>query len=219
MTRRVERERWGGAGIEVQCRAGVVCPSAGVTAVAATLRDTSGMASTTLVPVSEYLSTVYEPDCDYVDGELEERNLGERSHSSLQFILAAIFNANRKAWNVIAVPEVRVQVAPERFRVPDVTVMRRSDPAAEIVQTAPLVCIEVLSPEDRIGRMQERFADYFRMGVEHVWMFDPATRNAWTALADGSLQHVGEALAVPGTAICVKLADVWAELDDMLRQE
>jgi hypothetical protein len=34
------------------------------------------MAAATLVSVEEYLSTSYDPDCDYVDGELEDRNVG-----------------------------------------------------------------------------------------------------------------------------------------------
>src|ERR1017187_5272419 len=37
-----------------------------------------GMAAATLVFVEEYLSTSYDPDCDYVDGELEGRNVGEK---------------------------------------------------------------------------------------------------------------------------------------------
>jgi hypothetical protein len=37
------------------------------------------MAAATPLPisVSEYLHTSYRPDCDYVDGVVEERNLGE----------------------------------------------------------------------------------------------------------------------------------------------
>jgi len=42
------------------------------------------MATGTLVSVEEYLNTSYSPDCDYVDGEVLERNLGEREHSELQ---------------------------------------------------------------------------------------------------------------------------------------
>ena len=33
------------------------------------------------VSVEEYLSTVYEHDCEYVDGVIEERDLGEFEHS------------------------------------------------------------------------------------------------------------------------------------------
>lgn len=50
----------------------------------------------TLIPVSEYLATTYRPDCDYVDGELVERNLGEREHAALQGILNAIFHSKRR---------------------------------------------------------------------------------------------------------------------------
>jgi hypothetical protein len=34
------------------------------------------MATGALVSVDEYLSTSYDPDCDYVDGVVEERNVG-----------------------------------------------------------------------------------------------------------------------------------------------
>ena len=173
------------------------------------------MATATLIPVSEYLTSVYRPDCDYVDGELQERNVGERPHSSLQLILAAIFHANRRAWHVVSFPELRVHVSKERYRIPDVCVLRDTDPADNVVQAAPLICIEILSPDDRINRMQERTADYARMGVENIWLFDPLTRRAWVETADGSLARVEHEFTVSGTPIRIVLADVFAELDDM----
>jgi Uma2 family endonuclease len=176
------------------------------------------MASTTLIPVSEYLNTTYEPDCDYVEGELQERNVGERPHSGIQSILVAVFNANRRGWDVVAFTELRIQTGGRRYRVPDVAVLRRSDPIDPVVRTAPLICIEVLSPEDRIHRMQEKIDDYIRMGVEHVWLIDPISRHAWVATADGSHTRVAEAFAVAGTPIRISLAEVFAELDDMLTQ-
>ena len=177
------------------------------------------MASTTLVPVSEYLSTAYEPDCDYVEGELQERNVGERPHSGIQSILVSIFNANRRGWDVVAFTELRIQTGGRRYRVPDVAVLRRSDPVDPIVRTAPLICIEVLSPEDRIHRMQEKIDDFIRMGVEHVWLSDPISRHAWVATADGSHTRVMEAFTVAGTPIRIPLGEVFAELDDMLTQQ
>ena len=39
------------------------------------------MSTVTLVPLSEYLETSYRPDCDYLEGELLERNVGEWDHS------------------------------------------------------------------------------------------------------------------------------------------
>jgi Uma2 family endonuclease len=180
--------------------------------------DTTSMAASTLIPVSEYLSQTYRPDCDYIEGELQERNLGELGHSAVQGILWGIFHANRAAWNVMPYPELRVQVATDRYRVPDITVLRRSDPKDPIIRTPPLLCIEVLSPEDRIQRMQERIGDYFRMGVQHVWLIDPDTRDAWIAQPDGSLQHVSAELTVPHSPIRIALAEVFAELDEMRAQ-
>ena len=41
------------------------------------------------VPLSEYLGRTYDPDCEYVDGILQERNVGEISHSDAQTALSA----------------------------------------------------------------------------------------------------------------------------------
>ena len=70
-----------------------------------------------LISVEEYLATVYRPDCDYVDGHVEERNLGERDHSNLQMVVSAYLFARRKRWGIQVYPAQRVQVKPARFRV------------------------------------------------------------------------------------------------------
>lgn len=38
----------------------------------------------TPISVGEYLSRTYHPDMDYVDGQLDERNVGEEEHGKLQ---------------------------------------------------------------------------------------------------------------------------------------
>ena len=49
------------------------------------------MSSIAVVPVEEYLSTTYRPDCDYVDGEVRERHVGEYEHANLQARLTIWF--------------------------------------------------------------------------------------------------------------------------------
>ncbi len=39
------------------------------------------MEPTNEISVEEYLHTVYRPDVEYVDGEIQERNVGEIEHS------------------------------------------------------------------------------------------------------------------------------------------
>ena len=53
------------------------------------------MATGTVISVSEYLSTMYRPDCDYVDGEVQERNLGEYDHGKIQLFLGVLFYGKR----------------------------------------------------------------------------------------------------------------------------
>ncbi len=81
------------------------------------------MGSTTLVSLSEYLRTTYDPDCDFLEGEVRERNMGEQPHAHVQGILTRIFGNHRREWNVRALPEQRVQVRPNRFRIPDLCVV------------------------------------------------------------------------------------------------
>jgi hypothetical protein len=69
-----------------------------------------------LVSVEEYLHTLYRPDCDYVDGALEERNVGEVTHAMAQQDLVAYLRERRALWNMWALREVRVQVLPIRYR-------------------------------------------------------------------------------------------------------
>ena len=58
-----------------------------------------------LISVEEYLSTGYEPDCEYDDGVIVERNVGEFEHSFLQTILGTLFTNNMDHWGVFALIE------------------------------------------------------------------------------------------------------------------
>jgi|SRR3954453_6076847 hypothetical protein len=92
------------------------------------------MATGSLVSVREYLSTSYRPDCDYIDGVVLERNVGEKDHSRLQTEIAFYYRSHRKEWGLWGFVELRVQVAATRFRVPDVC-LTLGDPAGPILTT------------------------------------------------------------------------------------
>ncbi len=171
------------------------------------------MATSVLTPLAEYLHTMYHPDCDWVDGELRERNVGEATHSNIQKFFIYFLTGKSKDWQIRVWPEQRVQVAATRFRIPDICATRRTAPFEEIIHTPPLLCIEVLSPDDRMSDTQEKVDDYLKMGVEIVWVVDPRRRTAFQT--DGrSLQPVAT-LTVPGSPIAVDVTDVFAELDEL----
>jgi Uma2 family endonuclease len=143
------------------------------------------METGTLISVAEYLSTSYRPDCEYLDGVVLERNLGEWDHSRLQYRLAVEISAQEKRLGMRGVVEQRVQVRPNRFRVPDVCVVLDSAPTEQILRRPPFLCIEILSKDDRMSEMQERIDDYLAFGSPYVWVIDPRTKRAFIYTSEG----------------------------------
>jgi Uma2 family endonuclease len=161
----------------------------------------------------QYLRTVFRPDCDFVDGRIEDRNVGEFEHSRVQHMLDRIFGNHEKEWGVVTNPECRLQVAPRRYRIPDVMILRRGRKYTRVIREAPLLCIAVLSPEDTWARMRERLDEYLPMGVEHVWCFEPDAREVRRYTAEGFVKVTEPELTVAGTAIRVSVAEVFSALD------
>src|SRR5712675_2456750 len=162
-----------------------------------------------LVPVEEYLRTTYDPDCDYVDGEVLERNLGERDHSTLQREFIFFFRSRQKTWKTFVFPEQRVQVSPTRFRVPDICVYVGEEPSDQIFRTQPFICIEILSPEDRWERMQQKIDDYLRFGVRYVWVINPPDQRAWACAKDGNAEVPDGILRTENPLLSVPLSEIF----------
>ena len=165
------------------------------------------MSTVTLVPLSEYLETSYRPDCDYLEGELLERNVGEWDHSRLQGLLYRYLSNREKQWGILVVPEQRVQVKARRFRVPDILVLT-GPPTGPIIKEPPFLCIEILSPSDRMAEMQERIDDYLDFGVRYVWLINPRKRRAFIYSNEGVQEVKDGILHTSNPDIRVNLAEL-----------
>ena len=165
------------------------------------------------VSVEEYLSTVYEHDCEYDNGVVVERPLGEFEHSFLQLFIGTLFINNRSDWGVLALSEQRVQIGPTKFLVPDICVLRAGTPREKILTHPPLIVIEILSPEDTMRRVRTKAAQYLDFGVEHVWVIDPYEREAYRGTKAGLMLISSGEFTVPGTPIVIHLAGLFDELD------
>lgn len=165
------------------------------------------------VPLEEYLETTYRPDRDWIDGELKERNMGETKHAAIQGFLVRVCGNNGTLWKVRVLPEQRVQTSVRHYRIADVCLVRVETGYEPIIRTAPLLCVEILSRDDRMTDIQERVDDYTGMGVDTVWVIDPRRRKAYQASADGVMRQVSDELTVPGTAILIPIAEMFAELE------
>jgi Uma2 family endonuclease len=170
------------------------------------------MPTSALVSVEEYLNSIYHPDCDYVDGRVVERNLGELDHSDLQTEIAVYFRLRRKQWGVHAFVEQRVQVSPTRFRIPDVCVTLGPKPTEQIFRTPPFLAIEVLSKKDRKREVQEKIEEFLRFGVPCVWVIDPRSQEGWEHTTAGIHPATNGILRTRNPDLELPLPEIFAAL-------
>jgi Uma2 family endonuclease len=170
------------------------------------------MATATLTSLETYLTTSYEPDCDFVDGILEDRNVGEYDHNVVQMAILFWFHQHGREWRIRAIQEQRTRVASTRVRIPDVCVFSRDVPIEQVFTRPQLIAIEVLSPEDRHSRIEARMNNFRSFGVPNLWVVDPETRSGWD-LSDGNWVRK-ERLEVAGSPIYLSLPELFAKIDE-----
>jgi Uma2 family endonuclease len=163
--------------------------------------------------VEEYLYTHFDgADCDYVDGAIIERNMGELPHAKLQALLSRKLLEISDTLPIQVFSEIRIQVEARRFRVADLAVWRSGNIGQRIPTVPPFLAIEILSAEDRLVRLQPKIQEYLRHGVEAVWVIDPEERRAMSyspALPGGTLV---DELRTENPPIAIPLADLLAAL-------
>lgn len=172
------------------------------------------METSIVVSENEYLHSSYDPDCEFVDGHLLERNAGERDHSILQRELIYLFRSRRKDWQVHAFPEQRVRLASRRYRVPDVSIYKDPAPRDPVFDAPPFIAIEILSSEDRMSRVRQKIDEYLVFGVPYVWVIDPNTRKADVYTPQLFWEAKDLVLRTEDPQIEVHLAEMFRALDE-----
>jgi Uma2 family endonuclease len=172
---------------------------------------------TTRSAVEQYLDSDFRPDCEYIDGEIRERNVGKTEHARMQALLAAWFGSHEDVWGIKVGTEWRVRVAPDRVRVPDLAVVY-SNPLPGVMVEPPVLVIEILSPDDTYpdthsdthSDTQERAKDYLKMGIETIWIIDPTTRSG--RVCSGRERIESDRLEVKGTPLYVDLPGLFSRI-------
>ena len=170
--------------------------------------------STTVTPLDYYLHETWDPDREYINGEILERNMGEKDHAAWQVALVAALREWRQRANIRVFSELRLQTTQANFRIPDVMAIDRNAPDEQIITHPPLLCVEILSPEDRFSALEDKIAEYFRMGVRAVWVIDPRKQAAYQCEGAAFQQwRPATALKIPDTPVHIELAALIADLD------
>lgn len=85
----------------------------------------------------------------------------------------------------------------------------RGQPSEQILTKPPLLCIEVLSPEDRIPNVNTKIKEYLDFGVTVVWLIEPTERRIWIYRANGMEEATGESIKLDGTDITVPFSQIF----------
>src|ERR1700733_7178198 len=164
------------------------------------------MSATATVSVEDYLRRTEKPYCEYVDGVLYPKAMATKLHALIQFMLQVLLR--RQEMTVLA--EEHCRLSSTKYLIPDVI-------AAPVLEgpyaTEPvLLCVEILSPEDRVGAMLAKCEQYHAWGVPFCWVIDPEKQTAWQYHSGIEPEHVSRTGTLTAGQLNVSLEDLFAEL-------
>jgi len=165
------------------------------------------MATKTLLTEEEYLAMSFDDQApEYVDGELVERALPNNSHSKTQHKFSRAFGRLEERLPIYVRPELRLRVAPRKYRIADLVVYAHEEPVEELPAQVPLVVVEIVSPDDKYAELMKKLEEYRAWGVPHVWLADPALRRI-CVYRDGGLVPVA-VLELPEFGVQIPVEEI-----------
>ena len=159
--------------------------------------------TSTLMSVDEYLKYSSKPNAEYIDGVLRPKSMPTKPHSLIQ---GRIMNMLCDQ-GVESLVEMTLRVSPTKFLIPDVI----ADPEIEDpYPTEPvMLCVEILSPEDRLGATFTKCEEYHAWGVPHCWVIDPVKQTGWEYDAECDPVRVEIGGTLHAGNLAVRLVDLF----------
>lgn len=165
---------------------------------------------TTLISEQEYLGTTYKPACDYIDGVLHQKSMPTRKHSRAQMRLGRLIEEGFSDFE--ADPQLTVKVRTDKYFVPDLVIQRR-DRIQDPYPVEPVhLCVEILSPDDRISETFAKCEEYHAWGVETTWVIDPEARRAWEYRKGQRPLEVSQTGTLTADGISIPMPDLFSDL-------
>jgi len=162
------------------------------------------MAAGALISAEQYLATHFgEREPEFVHGELIERPMPTWLHGRLQYLLAV-----RLSGIGFGGSEVRMRLADDIYRIPDLAWFKGSPPEEQVPTSPPFLVIEITSPDERHQNLLQKLEEYRGWGVQHIWVVEPELKRFY--IYDGGLKPVDRfALAESGLQVIAE--DLFAE--------
>src|SRR5665213_4322836 len=156
-----------------------------------------------IITPEHYLATEFKREPELVRGEIGERPLHTLIHGRTQQRLAVHLDGLGYCCT-----EVRMRLAEDLFRIPDVAVFEGKGPEDAIPTSQPLLVVEISSPDDRLDAMLQKLEEYRVWGVPHIWLIEPELKRIHV-YDHGSLREVSR-LELPQFGFAVAAEQVFA---------
>lgn len=160
------------------------------------------MAAKTFLTPQQYVTTPFEREPELVHGELVERPLANLIHGRTQQRLAVHLDGVGYCCT-----EVRMRLAEDLYRIPDVAVFEGTGPTESVPSSPPLLVVEISSPDDRLDAMLQKLEEYRAWGVGHIWLIEPELKRMHVH-EQGSL-HAVERLELPQSGFAVRAEELF----------
>jgi Uma2 family endonuclease len=134
------------------------------------------MATKAQITAEQYLDMTFEHDAEYVRGQIVERGMPDRLHSTIQFLILMAIGQLVQSHRLFPYPELRLRLEPRVFRIPDISVFGGQVPQENVPSTPPLIAIEILSRDERYHVFMEKLEEYRLWGVPNIWVVDPLAK-------------------------------------------
>ncbi len=164
------------------------------------------MSATAIVSVEDYLRRTEKPYCEYVDGVLNPKPMPTKLHALVQSLLIVLLRQQ----GAEALTELTLRLSATKYLIPDVTVA--PDFEGPYPTEPVLLCVEILSPEDRVGATLAKCEEYHAWGVPFCWVIDPEKQTAWQYNSGSDPENLSRAGALTAGVLSVRLEELFAGL-------
>ncbi len=162
-----------------------------------------------LLPVEEYLRIHSKPALEYLDGVVTQKSMPTWDHARIQARIIQLIGVRYPRF--LALGELHCKLREGEYLVPDVAISERSKPQRPYPTEPVFACVEILSPEDRLGQTLAKCEQYHFWGVLYCWVIDPEKRAAWLYVKGLEPQRLSDRDDLISGEIQLLVSDLFSE--------
>lgn len=160
----------------------------------------------------EFLAVPDDRRAEWVDGEVLLMAPATPGHGWT--IAQVILTVGPLFPDLMITTDAALRLPRDRVRAPDVMLVTPQQHATAIVESTPVLCVEVLSPSTRSEDTIRKSMEYAEGGVGQYWVVDPALRTvdvlanadgAWDVLARLDDDHPRAEVELAGVTVPLDL--------------